>query len=333
MERSNRPQTAEQTIDIALLLKKVWQSRMQIVKITAISVVIGVVVALITPKKYTVRTLLAPESTRSQNSLASAATALGFGGINLEAESDALAVAIYPDIVASIPFVTQLLQTPVQMVGSKRTIPLTEYLQQRKEPIDTTAIDPFCLTKRQSQLFAAVNKAVAVSTDKKSGVTTVSVTLKDPQVAAMVARQVTQNLQEYVSAYRTSKAEREAEYWEQLYQKRRQEYYQAQQSYADYVDANRRVALQSVLNERERLHSEKLLAHQLYTTVATQMQMARAKVEEVKPVFTIIEPATIPLRASSISRTMLVIRFAIAGVIVALLWVLWGREALKSIKK
>ena len=330
MSRDNRQQSSEQTIDLALWLRKVWQSRVLIVKVAAVSVAIGVIVALVTPKKYTAKTLLAPESARSTSSLASAASALGLGGINLEAESDALAVAIYPDIVASTPFVIQLLQTSVQKVGSGQVIPLSEYLQQ---PTDTMTIDPFCLTKRQAQLLAAVNRAIGILTDKKSGVTTISVTLKDPQVAAMVARQLTQNLQEYVSAYRTSKAEREAEYWEQLCKKRQQEYYNAQQSYADYVDANRKVVLQSVLNERERLQSEKLLAHQLYTTVATQMQMARAKVEEVKPVFTIIEPATTPLRASSVSRITIIIRFAIAGVIVALLWIILGRDFLKSIRK
>lgn len=332
MKRENREHSAEQTIDFTLLLQKVWQSRVIIVKIVAIWVVIGVIVALVTPKKYTAKSLLAPESARSANSLASAASVLGLGGINLEAESDALAVTIYPDIVASTPFVIELLQTPVQRVGGQ-VIPLSEYLQRSKEPTDTVAIDLFRLTKRQAQLVASVNRAVSISTDKKSGVTTVAVTLKDPQVAAMVARQLTQNLQKYVSAYRTSKAVREAEYWEQLYQKRKQEYYNAQKSYADYVDANRKVVLQSILNERERLQSEKLLAHQLYTTVATQMQMARAKVEEVKPVFTIIEPATTPLVASSTSRAMMVLRFAIVGVIVALLWVIWGHDVLKSIRK
>ena len=157
--------------------------------------------------------------------------------------------------------------------------------------------------------------------------------MQDPMVAAMVADTVVTKLKQYITKYRTSKAEDDYKYWEEIYEKRRAEYYEAQKRYADYADANRNVVLQSVLNERERLHNEKALALQLYTTVATQMQMARAKVQEAKPVFAIVEPATVPLKASSTSRSMTVLQFMAVGAVLAALWILFGRDMVSKIRK
>ena len=61
---------------------------------------------------------------------------------------------------------------------------------------------------------------------------------------------------------------------------RDREYYVAQQNYANYMDANKVVVLQSALTERERLQNDMNLAYQVYSPVATQLQVARAKVQE-----------------------------------------------------
>lgn len=329
----NQIYNTEQTIDLAAWLIKIWSSRAVILTITVAAMFIGVIVAFAIPKRYTAKVLLSPESVQSTNSLASAASVFGLSGINLGAEEDALGITIYPEIVASTPFMIELLATPVRRLCGGATISLSEYLQRAKKEIDTAAIEPFRLTKTQAELITTLRRDIATSIDKKSGITTIAVTLQDPQVAAMVAAQVTAQLQEYVTTYRTSKAEQELKYWEQLYLKRRQEYYEAQQNYADYIDSNHKVVRQGEINRRERLQNEKLLAQQLYASVATQMQMARAKVEEAKPLFATIEPATIPLRASSVGRIKMIARFTLGGVVVALLWVLFGRDFLIEIKK
>ena len=40
------------------------------------------------------------------------------------------------------------------------------------------------------------------------------------------------------------------------------------------------------------------LAYQVYSQVASQLQVARAKVQEEKPVFAVVEPAVVPLNPS-----------------------------------
>ena len=49
------------------------------------------------------------------------------------------------------------------------------------------------------------------------------------------------------------------------------------------------------------------LAYNVYTSVAQQLQVAEAKVQEITPVYTIVEPATIPIRAAKPNKAMVLI--------------------------
>ena len=70
------------------------------------------------------------------------------------------------------------------------------------------------------------------------------------------------------------------DYYLQLYDEAKADYYAAQQRYANYVDANQGVFLQRVKTEQERLQNEMKLAFDLYNSCAQQLQMSRAKVQQ-----------------------------------------------------
>lgn len=74
------------------------------------------------------------------------------------------------------------------------------------------------------------------------------------------------------------------------------------EKYADYLDSHDNIILQSVRTEQERLQSDMGLAYQMYSQVASQLQVARAKIQEEKPVFAVLEPAVVPLLPSGISK-------------------------------
>jgi uncharacterized protein involved in exopolysaccharide biosynthesis len=90
--------------------------------------------------------------------------------------------------------------------------------------------------------------------------------------------------------------------------------------------------LASALTERERLQNDMNLAYQVYTQVATQLQVARAKVQEAKPVFAVVEPASVPLQPSGTSRKMVVIGFIFLALVAASAWVLFGRDLLANFR-
>ena len=59
----------EMEIDLMEYARKLWDARWLLIKVAGIAAVVGVVIALTTPKVYTVNVTLAPESTKGGSSL------------------------------------------------------------------------------------------------------------------------------------------------------------------------------------------------------------------------------------------------------------------------
>lgn len=172
-----------------------------------------------------------------------------------------------------------------------------------------------------------------VNVDKKTGKTEMSLELQDPLVVATVMNAVVENLKSYMSDYRTSKARQDVENLTAICEQRKADYYEVQQIYARYVDANKSVILQSAQAERERLQQEMNLAYQVYSQVATQLEGARIKVQQAKPVVAVIEPVVIPLRHVAPSKAKMLIIFTFLAGCIAAAWVLFGEEYLQKLKE
>ena len=158
-------------------------------------------------------------------------------------------------------------------------------------------------------------------------------TLQNPKVAAVVADSVVKKLQEYIIDYRTFKAKEDCVYLEKLFKERQQEYYAAQKKYANYMDSHDNIILQSVRSEQERLQNDMSLAYQVYSQVASQLQIARAKVQEEKPVFAVVEPAVVPLTPSGTSKKIYVLVFVFLSVCIVIFWKLFGKNVLNKFKE
>ena len=196
-----------------------------------------------------------------------------------------------------------------------------------------SSINPFHLTPKQEGKLNFLRGALKAEIDKKSEMTTIIVTFQDPLVAAIVADTAVAKLQEYITNYRIKKAKEDCEYLEKLCNERKQEYYDAQMRYAKFMDANRGMSLESVKIESERLQNATSITNQVYSQVETQLQVARAKVQEAKPVFAVVEPATVPLHASGPNKPLIFIAFIFLGFMVGVLWILWGEDLWHNIHK
>ncbi|MDE5692149.1 MAG: chain-length determining protein, partial [Alistipes sp.] len=151
--------------------------------------------------------------------------------------------------------------------------------------------------------------------------------------SATVADTVMRNLQNYVTGYRTNKARKDLELTQQLYDEAQREYYKAQQRYARYMDANQNVVRRSVRTEQERLQNEVTLAYNVYNQMAQQLQLARAKVQESTPVYAVVQPASVPLRAAKPSKMLVLIGFVFMGGVFAAGWILGARDFVRGFKE
>lgn len=80
--------------------------------------------------------------------------------------------------------------------------------------------------------------------------------------------------------------------------------------------------LMSYQSKLEDLENDMQLKFNNYSQTAQQVQKAQAKIQENTPAFTVIQNATVPLKSSSMPRTLMVIIFVFVGVIADALWVL-----------
>ena len=135
-----------------------------------------------------------------------------------------------------------------------------------------------------------------------------------------------------MTAYRTEKSRKDMEYYLQLYDEAKADYYAAQQRYANYVDANQGVFLQRVKTEQERLQNEMKLAFDLYNSCAQQLQMSRAKVQQETPVCVVMEPPVLPIKATKPSKMKTLAGFIFLGLCACAVWILWGKEAIAKLK-
>ena len=207
------------------------------------------------------------------------------------------------------------------------------FINERKSSSEKFQDGIIILNKKVKGQIDVLKKNITAAIDKKTAITNVSVSLQNPSITAIVADSVVHRLQEHIIDYRTSKAKEDCVYLEKLFEERKQEYYVAQKKYAKYVDTHDNLVLQSIRAEQERLQNDMSLAYQVYSQVINQLQIARAKVQEEKPVFAVVEPPVVPLKPSGIGVKIYVLLFVFFSLFITVGWELLGRNILDWLKK
>ena len=349
-------------LDLMDILRKLIGIRKTIYKAAGVGLVIGIIVAISIPRQHTVEVTLSPEmgSVKGGGLSGLAASFLG-SEVSMGDGTDALNTSLSPDIVSSTPFLLEL--STMKIAGIKdEAMTLNTYLDEESSPwwnyvigfpgmviggvkslfaeeenesraLNRISQGTIELSKKESKKIEILKEMIVAAVDKKTSMTSVAVTMQNPRAAAVVADSVVKKLQEYIIDYRITKSKEDCIYLEKLVKERQQEYYSAQQKYADYLDSHDNIILQSVRAEQERLQNDMSLAYQVYSQVASQLQVARAKVQEEKPVFAIVEPAVVPLEPSGTSRKIYVLVFVFLSVCVVISWNLFGRDFLNKFKE
>lgn len=351
----------EQEIDLLELARKLWAERKRILRWAAVAAVAGLVIAFSIPREYTTTIKLAPEAKEGGATGGNLGALAAMAGINVGGggSKDAVNPQLYPDIVSSVPFSLELFDVPVTDIDGEKKQTVREYLtteisspwwsyitrlpgmaigavgsifSSNDNANETKAPNSFHLTPQENAIVAAIGSRVAVDVDAKTSIISISVTMQDPMVSAMLADTVASRLKTYVTDYRTGKARADLEYAQKLNDEAKNEYYAAQQRYATYMDKNHGVILHAVRNEEQRLDNEMQLAYNLYNTTAQQLQVAKAKVQAITPVYTVLQPATVPLAPSKPSKLLIIVGCIFIAVVACCAWILFGRDLVTAFR-
>ena len=352
------PQEEEETqIDLMEIFAKLLLHWKQIVIIGIVFGVLGIISALTMTRYYKVTLTLAPEiQNRNSGGALSAISSLLGNGFQMNPATDAMNITLFPEICQSTPFLAGLLDVPLTSYVSEedqeegvQPIHTTVYRHLTKEDKEKSAFakwleqwhpekpytgveDPTELTRKQAEVVKQLGENISAVVDNKTGVTTISVTMDDRLMAKQLGDTVCTRLQDFVSAYRTKKATADYEYYVMLAEEARQELVRAQAAYAASVDYDRSVILQSANSERDRLRGEVSLANQIYSQMAQQRELARAKIQEERPVYAVVQPAVLPQKPVN-SRVMRVLLFGFLGGFLAVAWYGFGQDFLRQMRK
>ena len=240
---------------------------------------------------------------------------------------DALTPELYPDVVKSTPFLLDVLgkkvteskhgltMTVAEYLSSYNKSPfsgLTEIFKGKPEPVSFLKVSSsnpskglLKLTRDQMDLANGLADIISLNVVSSSSggltggggskIITVSIELQDPAVSAQLADSVVGCLKNYIIAYNTGKAKKDMDFVRARFNEARDKYYAAQQALASHNDRNLNVITSSANMSKERLQTENQLASNIYNSMAQVMEQAKLKVQDQTPVFTVIEPAKVPL--------------------------------------
>ena len=306
----------ELDIDIIAVIQFLWSKRKLFLKSSGIAVIIGLVIAFSIPKEYTTTVKLMPETNNTASKMGNLGGLAAMAGIDINSgnSQDAISPEVYPDIVHSTPFLLELF--PQEVTNKKKTLKMSlfNYLKGHQKEAwwnliiqAPDKIDPFFLTKEQKDIIKKLQERISIFVDKKTQVVTVSVRMQDPVISARVTDNVVEKLKKYITNYRTQKAKKDLEFTEKVLKEAQDAYYKAQQTYAAFEDGNKNIVSASYRTELERLKNEMTLTFNVYNTLAQKQEQDKLRVQEQTPVYTIIEPASVPLKASTPKKVLILI--------------------------
>ena len=342
------------TIDFGKVFKELWSRKRLMFKVWAATFVLACLYIFPQPRYYDASEVLAPEIVDLSSGGGLGALANSFGvNLGMGMSQDAIYPVLYPDLIQSKQFLVSLFGIKVKTMDGKVECDLHTYLlnhqkdafynypktwlsekikewKNRNKPAGKAdgQINPFILNEQDMLLTEALQGMIRCSVNKKTDVVTISVRSQDPLVSATLADSVCQRLQAVITDYRTSKARTDVEYYTKITKEAKADYDKSVVRYSNYCDAHENVVLQVYASERDKLENEMTMRYSTYQAMQTQLQAAKAKLQERTPAFTILQCSTVPVKPAGPKRLIFVIAMMFLSTVCTTLYV--GRDEFKK---
>ena len=319
--------------------RRIWSRRRLFYKVLPITFILSALYIVSLPRYYRTEAMLAPETENGLAAGAFGSIASTFGIDLAEEGSDAITPMLYPDLLEDNGFIVNLYPIQIETKDGEVKATYHDYLQlhQKKawwagaftwiknlfaskddEGEAGERLNPYALSKPEDGIVTKIRNSISLSVDKKTGVITVNVEDQDPKVCKTICDSMIMRLQGFITDYRTNKARRDVSYYASLSDSALAEYKNAVREFNRFADANINVTLPSYRPRQSDLENEMQLRYNAYTVLNTQLQNAKAKVQERTPAFTLLKGAATPLLPAGPKRMffvafMLFLAFCITG--------------------
>lgn len=304
---------------------------------------IGLLVALLSPKEYQTDATLMPEVQSSKSGAAGLLEQygglLGMSGNNLSMDQQGMIPpTLYPQIVQSLPFQLEILNKKIAFTRFDTTTTVYTFFDKVYTPsvfsyvreysigLPGKIISPFkpeapeqplpqgfasasviSVSKDQMEVIENMRERINVSLNEETGVINLTVKMPDPQAAAEVGKLGISLLKEYMTNYKTRKAQEDLKHARQQLEDVKQRFEEAQQKLVEFRDSNVNLATAKAQAREQRLQSEYDLTFNVYNSLAQRVEQAKLKVQEQTPVVSILQPVQVPIDDTTSGLMILII--------------------------
>lgn len=345
------PEQEEGGLDIMAMVRSLWDGRKTIFIVLGIFLVLGLVAAITMKRTYSVTTVMVPQMGDSKSGLGGLAALAGFdlGGASNNGELSPLS---YPQIVNSVPFLLELMHTPLHYQKCDTLISLFDYaysdyekpsvffyvmkytiglpgvimssMRSKPEEIvipgggeagSNNAPKPVVVSIKEQKMLEKMNTVISLDVDKKEGFITLHVNGSEPIQTAELALKAQQLLQDEITRFRIEKSQGELDYIQARYDEAKEEAERYQMALAGSRDRMQNVITTTSTVNRDRLQSKYNVANTVFLEMAKQLEQAKMKVKKDTPSFSIIQPVTVPMKPSNSRAKTLIIWLFLGGVV------------------
>ena len=317
-------------VNLVELIKKLIQSRKLILYSSLIFSLIGLLVAFLSPIKYSSNTVFIPQNQEvSSSSLSGVASLVGInlGGGSYGTE---IPLSMYPQILESVKFKRLLLD---KVIDEKNDFTLKNFIMDyysiKKD--DEEGSSELVMTKLEEECFEILSDEIlSVSVNQKDGFVSIDAKLSVADYSARVAKFSREILQKIIIENRIESARQNLIFSESQLIEKKQEFDEIYSKLAFFSDSNLNTVNSFVLNEKNKLESEFEIISAVVEEISKQVEQAKLQLNKDTPVFSTIKEAIIPTKRSSPKRTQIVLVFGFVGFIFSCSFILIN-EPLKEI--
>jgi hypothetical protein len=348
----------DESIDIIGLLRELYLSRWLIVKTTTTAAFLAMLWSLTLTNIYTSEVTLIPQTNGGNGTSSSLSGLASIAGLNLDRTSSFsisnIPPSLYPQIISSIPFKKQLLKE--QIWHGDNRIPISEYLLSNSDIVHSisntlkkytiglpgTIMSKFdCpademlnggsakiihIRKEELGLFGYLDSNLSLTLNEVEGFITLGFSDKDKYVAAQIVELAKERLQFFVIEFKNQWAREQLKLAARQYNENKIVYERLQDSLAIFKDKNLNISSSLYQNRLDRLESDVAIASSVAEQLASELEKAKLQVNKDTPIFTIIEPVTVPYERSSPKRSLIVAVFAFVGLTLSTIYALVHKQ-------
>lgn len=336
----------EDEIELFELIRVIWAKRKFIIKVTGIFVLLGLFLAFTAKNEYKANAILLPESQEGVSpDLGGLGGLAGLAGFDLSGltASGSMSPELYPEIISSTPFLNDLINEPIYYEKLDTTVSsfvyfknidglslvgfMAEYtigLPRKIKALFRTSNEEFSekydfirFSKEDWDIIQGFNERLSVMIDTKTGAINISAEMPDPVAAAKTADLLVNQLTLEITNYKTEKSKANLEFVDEMFKEAKAGFELKQSQLARYADRNRNISNSIVQTEYERLQNELDISFEVYKELATQLEQAKIKVKEQTPVFTVLEPVSIPTKNSKPNKPLILFLSIFLGLLVS----------------